>query len=517
MSEAPGLPNTWTRARIDEVCTVNGRAFSLVESAASLPGAFVPMAAVAEEFGGIDISAVRPLAEVRKGYTSFVEGDVLFAKITPCMENGKVAVVPPLSQHIGFGSTEFHVLRSNGAVVPKWLAYYLSQLEFRRAARQGMTGSAGQLRVQSGWLSGATLPVAPLAEQQRILFSVEEVLSELDAGVAELRLAQAKLTQYRQSLLKAAVEGDLTAEWRASNPPQETGAELLACILRERRARWEARQLERFRRQARMAPSDWQTAYPEPASADHSALPTLPDGWTWATVEQLSPDDLANGRSVPTAEQGAKVLRLTAVRRGYIDLDEYKHGEWTAEEAEPFYVQQDDLLIVRGNGSLSLVGRAGLVPRVVDPMAYPDTLIRLRTLGAVVRPAWLAAAWDSKRTRDHMERRARTSAGIYKISQPDIVSVTVAVPPLAEQDEALMRLASSMEQLDAMQAAIGQSLKMAAAQRQNILRAAFSGQLVPQDPNDEPASMLLARIRAQRTQAAPSAPRKTRHRVGAAA
>ena len=97
---------------------------------------------------------------------------------------------------------------------------------------------------------------------------------------------------------------------------------------------------------------------------DNTGLPTLPKGWVWASVDQLSPDDLANGRSVPSAEKGAKVLRLTAVRNGRIDLSASKNGAWTEKEAEPFAVVEGDLLIVRGNGSLPLVGRAALVPEV---------------------------------------------------------------------------------------------------------------------------------------------------------
>ena len=98
-----------------------------------------------------------------------------------------------------------------------------------------------------------SLPLPPRAEQTRIVAKLEELLSDLDAGVAELKVAQKKLAQYRQSLLKAAVDGSLTAEWRAQNPPTETGAQLLERILAERRARWEAKQLAKFKEQGKDA------------------------------------------------------------------------------------------------------------------------------------------------------------------------------------------------------------------------------------------------------------------------
>ncbi|MBU2738127.1 restriction endonuclease, partial [Acidithiobacillus sp. ATCC 19703] len=324
---------------------------------------------------------------------------------------------------------------------------------------------------------------------------------------------QKKLAQYRQSLLKAAVEGALTAEWRQQHPPAETGAQLLQRIFTERRARWEAKQLAKFKQQGKTPPKDWQKKYPEPVQPDTSGLPELPQGWVWASVNQLSPDDLANGRSVPTAETGAKVLRLTAIKAGAVDLHERKLGAWSSEEAAPFAVSEGDLLIVRGNGSLTLVGRAGLVGSVDEQVAYPDTMIRLRVVEAVVSPAWIGLVWDSHVVRSHLERRARTSAGIYKIAQPDIVSATVPVPGLAEQVLIRQALAQQLEQLAAMESAMETGLKQSSVQRQNILRAAFAGQLVPQDPSDEPASVLLARIRAER--AAHEAAKKPRSRKSA--
>jgi type I restriction enzyme S subunit len=519
LSTTPPLPYSWSHAPIEAVAEVNPRSFSPLPGADSVAVHFVPMTAVTEEFGGIDVSRQRPLGEVRKGYTSFTAGDVLFAKITPCMENGKVALVPTLPNHIAYGSTEFHVLRAGDAVEPKWLAYFLSQKAFREFARQNMTGSAGQMRVPTNWLCANQLPVAPRAEQTRIVEKLEELLSDLDAGVAELKAAQKKLALYRQSLLKAAVEGALTADWRAERTargePVETGADLLARILTERRARWEARQRAKFSEQGKTPPKGWQDKYSEPVQPDTANFPTLPEGWVWASVDQLSPDDLANGRSVPSANSGPKVLRLTAIRDGCVDLDEHKCGDWSESEARQFWVTGGDLLIARGNGSLSLVGRMGWVGETSASIAYPDTMIRLRVLDAVVAPSWINLVWNAHIVRSHIERRARTSAGIYKISQPDITSTPIPVPPAHEQRCIEELFAQHAETLHAVELALATGLKQSAAQRKNLLKAAFSGQLVPQDPNDEPASALLARIRAEREARAGSGAarraRKTTH------
>ena len=401
--------------------------------------------------------------------------------------------------------TTYYVQTTSGLDL-HYLYYLLGSLELVRLDKS--TAIPGLNR---GDLYRVLAPIAPAAEQTRIVEKLEELLSDLDAGVAELKAAQKKLIQYRQSLLKAAVEGALTADWRKGQPaaPAESGAALLARILTERRSRWETRQLAKFQAQGKAPPKDWQAKYPEPVAPDAAGLPELPLGWVWATVDQLSPDDLANGRSVLTAESGAKVLRLTAVKHGQIDLNQCKIGAWSVAEAKPFAVVQGDLLIVRGNGSLTLVGRAGMVPAVTEQVAYPDTMIRLRVVDSVVRPEWVGLLWDAAITRSHLEARARTSAGIYKISQPDIVSVVIPVPPLNEQDLMLSMFKQTSEEMQMVQAMVERGLKQSAAQRKNILQAAFSGQLVPQDPADEPASALLARIRAERAAHASGA---TRHR-----
>ncbi len=398
-----------------------------------------------------------------------------------------------VNQHIFKVVPDVRVMHKN--LLFYWLKQAIQQLQ----KTEHLHGST-MMHINRGPFMAHRVPLPPAAEQTRIVAKLEELLSDLDAGVAELNAAQKKLAQYRQSLLKAAVEGTLTPEWRTKNTPTESGDQLLQRILTERRARWEANQLAKFREQGKKPPKDWQKKYPEPVQPDTTGFSALPDGWVWASVDMLSPDDLANGRSVPTAEVGAKVLRLTAVKDGAIDLRECKVGDWTKEDAEQFAVVDGDLLIVRGNGSLHLVGRAGLVENVTDQVAYPDTMIRLRVVDAVVSSSWIGLVWNSQCVRTHLERRARTSAGIYKIAQPDIVSAPIPVPSLSEQVHAREIFKQQMEQISAMQTTLDVGLKQSTAQRQNILHAAFSGQLVPQDPNDEPASELLSRICAERTE-----------------
>lgn len=203
------LARQWRKIPLSEAATVNPTR-SPVYSAEHLLFSFVPMAAVHEEMAGVDVSESRPLKDVRSGYTQFMSGDVLFAKITPCMENGKIAVVPDLPSPVGYGSTELHVLRPRDGVLSRWIAYFLSRSEFRRAAQRNMSGSAGQLRVPKKWLEAQEIPIPDEPEQRRIIERVDELFSDLDAGVAALERAKANLARYRAATLRAAAEGALT-------------------------------------------------------------------------------------------------------------------------------------------------------------------------------------------------------------------------------------------------------------------------------------------------------------------
>ena len=180
--------NHWQTKTIAEVCEVNPR---LPRDHGIEDGhlvSFVPMAAIDELSGTIRDRQVKPFAEVRKGYTHFKNGDVLFAKITPCMENGKSAVADNLVSGVGFGSTEFHVLRAKEMVLPEWLFYFVRRMSFRMEAKRNFTGTAGQQRVPTTFLSSATIPVPPLDEQRRIV----DLLSRAEGIVRLRREAQAK-------------------------------------------------------------------------------------------------------------------------------------------------------------------------------------------------------------------------------------------------------------------------------------------------------------------------------------
>ncbi len=206
------LPSGWRWSTLGEACDLNPHRDKLNGASPDTPVTFVPMPAVDAALGVITSPQIRALKDVQKGYTSFRQGDVIMAKITPCMENGKAAVVQVLENGLGFGSTEFHVLRPNGQAIAEFLYHFIRQESFRRLAESNMTGSVGQRRVPAAFLRDAPVPLPPIEEQRRIATKLDDLLGRVAATRERLDRVPTILRRFRQSVLAAAVSGRLTED-----------------------------------------------------------------------------------------------------------------------------------------------------------------------------------------------------------------------------------------------------------------------------------------------------------------
>jgi|TARA_R100000049_G_C1956058_1_gene111170 type I restriction enzyme S subunit len=424
-------------------------------------------------------------------------GDVLVSMTRPNLN--AVALVPE-NLDGAIGSTGFHVLRSRWLAPQFLLALVQTQsfIDAMSAVVQGALYPAVRPRDIAAYSFSFEVP----AQQTRIVAKLEELLSDLDAGVAELKAAQKKLKQYRQSLLKSAVEGALTAEWRAQHTPTETGAQLLQRILTERRARWEAKQLAKFKEQGKAPPKDWQKKYPEPVQPDTTDLPKLPEGWVWASLDMLG--EIASGvakgtkRTADVEVREVPYLRVANVQRGFLNLSEIKTISATERDIAELTLQAGDILFNEG-GDRDKLGRGWVWRDEVANCIHQNHVFRMRPYLREVLPE-LISHHGNTFGKMWFQNAGKQTTNLASIKMTMLRMFPVPLGPVDEQRELLTLLELQIEQIDRQEQAVELGLKQSTAQRQNILRAAFAGQLVPQDLNDEPASVLLERIRAERAE-----------------
>lgn len=211
----------WNFTSIGTVCDINPKTVLPDFSDDSIVS-FLPMPTVEAETGAFSPETVE-YKKVKKGYTKFQNNDVLFAKITPCMENGKSCVVRDLIQGVGFGSTEFHVLRCHAGMLPEYVFYFVVQKVFRSKAIPFMTGAVGQKRVPADYLRDCEIPVPTLDEQKRIVAEIESRFERADALETVVDRALSNAEKLKQAVLKKAFSGELVPQ----NPDDEPASVLL--------------------------------------------------------------------------------------------------------------------------------------------------------------------------------------------------------------------------------------------------------------------------------------------------
>ncbi len=321
-------------------------------------------------------------------------------------------------------------------------------------------------------IEDCTFPLPPLEEQRVIVAEIEKQFTRLEAGVAALRRVRANLKRYRAAVLKAACEGKLALteaelsrsqpSTKNSQPAYESGEQLLKRILAERRQRWAGR-----------------GQYKEPAAPDTACLPPLPEGWTWASVQQLLTQPLCNGVSVKGSDNppGVPALRLSAMSNSGFDYSDARYLPLPDADVDDLWIQEGDFFVSRGNGSLHLVGRGTSAQKPPHPTIFPDTMIRLRLADAVRTSGWIRTLWPSRIVRSQIESRVKTTAGIYKIAQPQVEGMAIPFPSLAEQTRIVAEVERRFSVVEELELVAPANLQRATRLRQSVLQQAFSGHL----------------------------------------
>lgn len=222
------LPNNWVWTRLGDITEINPKK-KILDFNDDEEISFIPMKAVSDETGKIEEMEYEKYSKLKKGYTQFIEEDVLFAKITPCMENGKCAIAKNLKNDIGYGTTEFHVLRCYQGIINKLLHIFLRQESFRKEAKYNMTGSVGFQRVPVDFLKTALFPLPPLEEQKEIVRVLDKIFEE-ENRISELISLENKIEILEKTILDRAFRGELGT----GNNDDEPAIELLKKCLEGR-------------------------------------------------------------------------------------------------------------------------------------------------------------------------------------------------------------------------------------------------------------------------------------------
>ncbi|MDD1946755.1 restriction endonuclease subunit S [Pseudomonas carnis] len=445
------LPNGWAKACIGDLADLNPKQAFDDETVAG----FVPMSHAPTNFRDKLRFDERPWGEIKKAYTNFKDGDVIFAKVTPCFENGKAAFVEGLPNGVGAGSSEFFVLRpSCDGVSAKYLLALVKSYDFLLGGAENMTGAVGLRRVPKQFVERYLVPVAPAAEQTRIAAKLDELLTQVDTLKARIDGIPALLKRFRQSVLAAAVSGRLTEEWRAKN-----GAKIEV--------------------EGSTAETSEEFAWPMVRLGDVAV-------------------NFSYGSSAKSQPAGdIPVLRMGNIQGGRLVWDDLVFSS-NPEELKKYSLQVGDVLFNRTN-SPELVGKTATY-KGEQPAIYAGYLIRVRCSERLISD-FLNYCLNSPQGKDYCWQVKTDGVSQSNINAKKLADFRFGLPSTEEQTEIVRCVDQLFSFAERLEARTSDARTRIDRLTQSILAKALRGDLVPQDPNDEPAGLLLDRIKAQRAAA----------------
>ncbi|WP_339800766.1 restriction endonuclease subunit S [uncultured Marinobacter sp.] len=457
MKETDHAPESWARCSLADIVVLNPKNDASAEQTAG----FVPMALAPTDYHGALQHEEKVWGEIKKSYTNFADGDVIFAKVTPCFENGKAAIVRDMPSGIGAGSSEFYVLRpTSKEISPSLLFAIIKTQSFMQQGAENMTGAVGLRRVPRAFVESFPIALPPAAEQKVIADKLDTLLAQVENTKARLERIPQILKRFRQSVLAAAVSGRLTEEWREQNAiaPGNT------------------RELDEVIESSFYGP-------------------------------RFSKNDYTKGDS------GVPTIRTTDMKNGTIRISpETPKVEVAPEKLDQFKLIPGDLLITR-TGSIGVMALFE-GDYIAIPSAY---LIRFR-LKPSVDKRFIYYALTSP---DAQQQMGLSSTAITQpnINAKSIRALKITLPTQDEQTEIVRRVDQLFAHADRIEQQVTNALARVNNLTQSILAKAFRGELTEQWRKDNPtlisgensAEALLERIKAERAAVKPV--KKTRKTV----
>jgi type I restriction enzyme S subunit len=485
------LPNRWRKICVGDACRlVNGRAFK--------PTDWTPT--------GLPIVRIQNLNNPNAPFNRFSgavdskfrieNGELLFAwSGTPgtsfgahIWERGSAI----LNQHI------FRVLDYEHAFDKTFLRYAINERLDHLIGEAH--GGAGLAHVTKPKFEATELLMPPLNEQRRIVAKLEALQSRSRRAREALDAVPPLLEKLRQSILAAAFRGDLTKDWRAKHPDVEPATELLKRIRLERRKKWEETELAKLMAKGRLPTDDkWKAKYKEPAEIATAVLPSLPEGWCWSSIDQVG--DLLLGRRRAADEYVAgkdgrvlrPYLRVANVKEDRLDLNDVLEMPFNEAELSTYRLLPGDIILSEGQ-SPELVGQSAVFHGGIEDLCIQATVHRFRAFTTGTSSEFAQLVFLSHLHTGVFKRASALTTNIAHLTSERLRPLPFPLPPLAEQREITRRVRRVLEQVNALDAVARRLRARESLLSAAILAKAFRGELVPQDPNDEPADVMLARL-----------------------
>jgi type I restriction enzyme S subunit len=461
------VPKAWRIVRLEDVCEVNPRYPGPDNPAMEV--SFVPMPAVSEGEGIILPHESRRFSKVAKGYTRFRDGDVIFAKITPCMENGKVALASGLKNGMASGSTEFHVLHATSAVLPAYLWRFLRQESYRVEAQRQMTGAVGQQRVPAQFLKQSTIPLPPLAEQRRIVAKLDNLFARSKSAREELSRIPRLAERYKQAILAAAFRGEMTSEWRSNNPKLSVRPEIT--------------RIENERRALFLGSDGDADAYNPPDRSPNVNPFKVPDTWLWLRAEAVC-DFITKGTTPPAEAMTGGIGDIPYIKVYNLTFDASLNFE-----IDPTFISNDThnnqlqrSKVYPGDVLINIVG-----PPLGKVSLVPDSWCEwnINQAIAVFRPVpslnrrFLAFLFLSEQVLNWAIARSKATAGQRNLTLQICRDIPIPICSTDEQDQIVQRIDKAFIAIDRAAAEASRATDLIDRLDQAALAKAFRGELIP--------------------------------------
>lgn len=515
MSKGLELPEGWEASTFSELFERLQYGYTAKAQKTSKGPKFLRITDLSED--GIDWSTVPTCSVDPKSLGKYLlsHGDFVFAR-TGSIEKAARVKNPPVAVFASY------LIRGQLQIpeVSSWLEYFILSHQYLLQIDAAGAGT-GRSNVNAKKLGKVTLPIPPLAEQRRIVAKLEALEAQRRAAKSKLERLPALLNQYRQSLLAAAFRGDLTAAWREANPATEPASALLDTIRAERRRRWieaaaekataraEARDQKKGRpawtpeqRTARLAKEHTKATakYQPPAPVDNTDLPELPEGWVWASVDEMA-ELITKGASprwqgFEYISEGVPYVRSQNVLWGKLNATDLVYLEPSFNDLQPRSVlrEQDVLLNIVG----ASIGRAAIASQEVAGGNTNQAVALIRYINS---PLWLLF-WLLSPLCQRQIHYTKVDVARANLSLSDIASLLVPVAPQDEQDEVKRLLEEGLARIEQLEATVAAQIEQLDVLQQAMLAKVFRGELVPTEAEIarregrayEDAAALLARL-----------------------